>query len=47
MDNPDTTLQRIALGVFGGYGNANTNGTVGVFGGGSFSPNLDEELPPY
>ncbi|KAL6627760.1 hypothetical protein ACP70R_031486 [Stipagrostis hirtigluma subsp. patula] len=56
MDNPEATLERIALGVFGGFGNGNTRGGVAGFaghangitnGGGSFSPNLADELPPF
>ncbi|KAL6607052.1 hypothetical protein ACP70R_042705 [Stipagrostis hirtigluma subsp. patula] len=33
MDNPEATLERIALGVFGGFGNGNTRGGVAGFAG--------------
>ncbi|KAL6867238.1 hypothetical protein ACP4OV_015262 [Aristida adscensionis] len=40
-ENPQQTLERIAHGFFYGYGNGNTSA------GGSFSPNLNDDLPPF
>ncbi|KAL6620413.1 hypothetical protein ACP70R_035552 [Stipagrostis hirtigluma subsp. patula] len=47
MDNLEATLQRIALGVFGGFGNGDTSGGVAGFsryGNGNTNGGLDRVL---